>query len=291
MDNFPLVSVIIPCYNHEMYVKESILSVLNQTYKNVQLIVIDDGSKDKSVEIIEELKKSHNFIFKAQTNIGLSATLNKAINKYCTGEYISVVASDDFWHLDKIKLEVEHYEKNKELGLVYCDAQIVDSRSEVISDFNLGHKSGNCTTEDIIRGLAVIPALTVMVKKSVYVDVGGFDEETVVEDWDMWIRITQNYSTGFVDQKLAYYRRHDDNISSKVKLMMEHKHRIFEKLKYTNLSLYNKTKQFMQLHLINSLIASHPLEASKYMKVNIKNLLKKQYRNLIFKKFIKGKIN
>jgi alpha-1,3-rhamnosyltransferase len=290
MENLPLVSVIIPCYNHEQYVEECILSVINQSYKNIQLVVIDDGSKDKSLEIIQRLSAEHGFMFKAQTNIGLSRTLNTAIKNYCIGKYISIVASDDFWHPDKIKLQVEYYEQNPQLGLVYSDAQVVNAQSGFIQNFQMGAKTGNCTAEDIIRGTCVIPALTVMIKRSILEDVGVFDEQTLVEDWDMWIRISLKYEIGFVNEKLAYYRIHGTNISSQVQLMMRHKHRVFEKLKVVNLSLYNKTKQFMELHMIHSLIHSDPVEAAKYIKINLKNVMKKQYRRLIFKYLLTGKI-
>jgi alpha-1,3-rhamnosyltransferase len=290
MENLPLVSVIIPCYNHEQYVEECILSVINQSYKNIQLVVIDDGSKDKSLEIIQRLSAEHGFMFKAQTNIGLSRTLNTAIKNYCIGKYISIVASDDFWHPDKIKLQVEYYEQNPQLGLVYSDAQVVNAQSGFIQNFQMGAKTGNCTAEDIIRGTCVIPALTVMIKRSILEDVGVFDEQTLVEDWDMWIRISLKYEIGFVNEKLAYYRIHGMNISSQVQLMMRHKHRVFEKLKVVNLSLYNKTKQFMELHMIHSLIHSDPVEAAKYIKINLKNVMKKQYRRLIFKYLLTGKI-
>lgn len=291
MKNLPQVSVIIPCYNHEMYVEECILSVVRQTYQNIQLIVIDDGSKDGSIEMIKRLSDQYGFTFETQTNIGLSATLNKAIKKYCTGKYISIVASDDFWHPDKIKLEVDAYERNPGLGLVYCDVHIVDAKSQIISAFDLGVKKGNCTTEDIIRGITVIPALTVMVNRAVYEDVGLFDEQTVVEDWDMWIRISLKYEIGFVDAKLAYYRTHDTNISSRVKLMMQHKQRIFEKLKHIDPALYRRTKQFMDLHFIYSLMETDPVEAVKYINITPANLMKKRYRKLIFKYLFKGKIN
>ena len=75
----PLVSVVVSCYNHENYIKESLLSVLNQTYQNIELIVFDDGSIDNSADIIEALSKEYDFFFQRQENIGLTATSNKAI--------------------------------------------------------------------------------------------------------------------------------------------------------------------------------------------------------------------
>ena len=75
----PLVSVIVPCYNHEKYVEKTIESIVNQTYKNIELIVIDDGSKDNSTIILEKLSRQYNFYYEHQHNIGLPATLNKMI--------------------------------------------------------------------------------------------------------------------------------------------------------------------------------------------------------------------
>src|SRR5690606_27530759 len=118
----PLVSVIIPCFNHEKYIKECLLSVINQSYKNVQLIVIDDGSTDRSVEIIKELKQQNDFIFEEQLNSGISKTLNKAITKYAEGEYIAILASDDYWHSDKLSKQVSFIEQNPEYAMVCSEA-------------------------------------------------------------------------------------------------------------------------------------------------------------------------
>ena len=106
----PLVSVIVPCYNHEKYVEETIESIVNQTYENIELIVIDDGSKDASPQIIEELSKKYNFKFIHRSNKGLSATLNEGI-RLSQGKYISVCASDDKLKLDKIEKQVKFMEE------------------------------------------------------------------------------------------------------------------------------------------------------------------------------------
>ncbi len=95
----PLVSVVIPCYNHENFVQDSIQSVIDQTYQNIELIIIDDGSKDGSVEKIQEMipacqERFVRFEFRHRPNKGLSATLNEAL-EWCEGEYYSPIASDD----------------------------------------------------------------------------------------------------------------------------------------------------------------------------------------------------
>ena len=87
-ENIPLVSVVVPCYNHEKYVKETIESIVNQTYKNIELIVIDDGSKDNSVKVIQELADKYGFTFIHRPNKGLSATLNEGI-RLSKGKYFN----------------------------------------------------------------------------------------------------------------------------------------------------------------------------------------------------------
>ena len=103
----PLVSVIIPSYNHEQYVTKAIKSVFSQTYKNIELIVIDDGSKDHSVKKILELKKRYPFKFIARKNKGLASTLNEAI-KLAKGVYITFLASDDYYLPQRIEHAADH---------------------------------------------------------------------------------------------------------------------------------------------------------------------------------------
>ncbi|MGA6331370.1 glycosyltransferase family 2 protein, partial [Acinetobacter baumannii] len=104
----PLVSIVIPCYNHANFVQDCIQSVIAQTYQNIELIIIDDGSKDGSVEKIQEFigeceKRFVRFEFRNRPNKGLSATLNEAL-EWCQGEYFSAIASDDMMLNDKIEI-------------------------------------------------------------------------------------------------------------------------------------------------------------------------------------------
>ena len=112
----PLVSVVVPCYNHERYVKECIQSIIDQSYKNIELIVIDDGSKDASVAVIEGLRgaceeRFTRFEFSARENRGLCNTLNQALD-WCQGEYFAAIASDDQWLPFKTEKQVEYLEEH-----------------------------------------------------------------------------------------------------------------------------------------------------------------------------------
>ena len=107
IEKIPLISVVIPCYNHENFVQEAIQSVIDQDYKNIELLIIDDGSKDSSVEKIEELipvckQRFNRFEFKSRANKGISATLNEAL-AWANGDFFTICASDDSFHRNKIK--------------------------------------------------------------------------------------------------------------------------------------------------------------------------------------------
>ncbi|HCJ6574862.1 TPA: glycosyltransferase family 2 protein, partial [Acinetobacter baumannii] len=107
----PLVSIIIPCYNHANFVQDCIQSVIAQTYQNIELIIIDDGSKDETVEKIQKLvtqctERFVKFEFRHRPNKGLSATLNEAL-EWCQGEYFSAIASDDMMLNDKIEIQID----------------------------------------------------------------------------------------------------------------------------------------------------------------------------------------
>ena len=122
--NQPLVSVVIACYNHERFVQDSIQSVIDQTYQNIELIIIDDGSKDGSVKKIQEMiptckERFFRFEFRYRPNKGLSATLNEAL-VWCQGEYYSPIASDDMMLPQKIEKQINFLlksHKNKIVGI------------------------------------------------------------------------------------------------------------------------------------------------------------------------------
>jgi alpha-1,3-rhamnosyltransferase len=215
--NDPLVSIIVPSYNHEKYIEECILSIVNQSYKNIELIVIDDGSKDDSRAILEKLQEQYGFYLEFQINRGLTKTLNKAIRNYSHGKYIAACGSDDFLVLDRIEKQVNYLEMHPEYAMAFGKIYVVDENSRIIE----GHRAvepitdpvKDLTFESLVENCR-IPAITVMFRKDVWEECGGYDEDAITDDFDMWLKIVYRYPIGYMaDDYLAYYRWHGENIT------------------------------------------------------------------------------
>lgn len=226
-EKFPLVSIIIPSYNHEKYIKETIESIVNQTYKNIELIVIDDGSKDNSVRIIQELSNKYGFIFLHRPNKGLSGTLNEGI-KLSKGKYFAGCASDDIYALDKIEKQVSFMENNPDYGM--CYGKVIKFDENTKTKIEIKNPKSGFVFDALLFG-TFIPAVTQFIRKDVFNDIGLFDEKLYIEDWDMWLRIAKKYKIGYVNEYLAYYRQHETNISNKISEMFESEKQILEKYK------------------------------------------------------------
>ena len=211
--NQPLVSVVIPCYNHESFVQKSIQSVIDQTYENIELIIIDDGSNDNSVKKIQEMvsfceKRFVSFKFIYRVNIGVSRTLNEGL-AWCKGDFISLLASDDFYHNDKILIQMDHFIKNKNTMFVVSHAYVVDDANEILNkqtgayNFNLNHL---ITFDDIFTFKTHLP-ITGLYKTELIKDiVNGFDSDVTAEDYDIYLKIAQHTQIDIISEKLYYYR-------------------------------------------------------------------------------------
>jgi alpha-1,3-rhamnosyltransferase len=225
----PLVSVIVPCYNHEHYVESTISSIINQSYKNIELIVLDDGSKDNSPKILQLLSKKYNFYFEHQQNIGLTATLNKAL-ALANGKYICIVASDDYWPLHKIEIQVQFMEQNQEYAMSYGKMISIDANSNIIDYMEYQNISGNIFENIFISN--VISAPTAIIRKEILDSMGGYDESLPIEDLYMWLKISEFYPIGFIDDYLAYYRMHTDNTYTKTELMLDAEEKILNQFQH-----------------------------------------------------------
>ena len=134
----PLVSIIISCYNHQDYITACIESIVRQTYKNIELIVIDDGSSDNSAQILEQLSQKYSFSFAQQQNMGLTKTLNKALAK-AKGKYIAPIGSDDILMLDKTEKQVDFLENNSSIAVVGGSIICIDDQGIIKAKQRINH--------------------------------------------------------------------------------------------------------------------------------------------------------
>ena len=211
----PLVSVVIPCYNHEKFVQDSIQSVIDQTYENIELIIIDDGSKDNSVVKIEEMidlceKRFTRFDFRSRPNKGLSSTLNEAL-EWCEGKYFSPIASDDQMLNYKTSIQVKYLETNNESVAVFGGVQLIDENNRKLE--KLLSKARSYSFEDIIMHRHDILAPTQMIRKEAIEKVGGYNSKLFIEDWYMWLILSRQANLFNMNEVLTLYRKHDGNSS------------------------------------------------------------------------------
>ena len=218
MNNNPLVSIICLCYNQAAFLKESLESVWSQTYENIQLIVVDDCSTDQSVQEVEKLLLDKDVTFiKLETNIGNTSAFNKGL-ELVKGDYVIDLAADDVLTKDRIKNQVEFFNTcSEKVGVIYSDAMYISESAQMISrHFNnkkLRPYQGNIYKELIRKYF--IPTPTMMIRKSVFDELKGYDSQLAYEDFDFWIRSSRNWEYAFQDEVLTYIRKVKGSFSTK----------------------------------------------------------------------------
>lgn len=225
----PLVSVLIPSYNHAKYIGETIDSIINQTYKNIELIVIDDGSTDNSVEVLTNLSEKYNFILIVRENKGVSATMNQGI-QLSKGKYFTSCASDDKFDLTKIEKQVHFMENNPQYAISFTDRIKFYENGIYRKITNKSFHSGYLFN-DLISLKYYITAGSIMGHKKIYKEVGFYDTNLAVEDLDIILRIAKKYQIGYINEFLVYYRSHLGNTVNNVEKMEEESKKILDKWK------------------------------------------------------------
>lgn len=213
MSAVPQVSVVMPAYNAAKTINEAIQSVLDQTYTNWELLIINDGSNDCTLEIAERFIDPRIRTI-TQPNQGVATARNTGLRQ-ARGTYIAFLDSDDLWLPQKLEKQLSVFEKSSsKLGLIYTKHRgfIKDKRKSFGMDIDASIGAKN----DYHRLLIVdyIPTLTVMIKSLIIKDVGLFREDLQgTEDWDYWIRIAKTYSLECINEELALYRISPNSLS------------------------------------------------------------------------------
>ncbi|MCL1938759.1 MAG: glycosyltransferase [Candidatus Azobacteroides sp.] len=265
----PLVSAIVPSYNHAPYIQECVLSIVNQTYKNIEIIVIDDGSSDNSREILEEMQKRLGFRLEFQANQGLSKTLNKGIRS-AQGKYISCSASDDFWELDKVERQVAFLENHPEYSFVCGKIHMVDAQSRIIEGLTIIDPVRDPIESVKFESLLernCIPAPSVMFTKEIWEKCGGYNENTIVEDFDFCLKVASKSKIVYIDEYFANYRWHGQNITVYTLKMCDAVWEIVQSWKnQMDAGLYKKIAHRRSSSFFSRLARKHKKESFKYLK-------------------------
>lgn len=312
-----LVSVLIPAYNHENYIQETIESIINQTYPNIELIILDDGSKDKTWDKIAELKEKceNRFVkihFESKQNEGTCMTLNKLL-KLSSGEFIYIIASDDLAKPQAIEKEVEFLQNNSDYALAIGDNEYVDSMGKQIfrtqKAFTSNIKNAKYkTVKEFLSSKLKIDFLSddfgsyktlykenyipngYLIRKNIFETIGNFTKNAPLEDFWLMLQISKYKKMKYIDEILFSYRIHDTNTIGNSTRMRElttqtrnYEQKLLEKY-LTNhkndelLKIYNEGICYYQTGISNILMLY------KYQKINTRTLKVEIFNKTIYSK-------
>lgn len=203
MNNNPLVSVVMATYNMAAYLPLAIQSVLTQTYQNIELLVVDDGSTDDTRVVLKPYLEHPRIRYLSQENKGQAAAKNHGVQK-SSGQYIAFLDADDMWMPDKLDLQVPVFSRSETLGVVYARHLYIDETGR-----ELGIAQGKLFCGRVTGPLLIanfIPFGTSVVKRECFVRLGGFKENIRMGiDYDLWLRFSTQYEFDYVDRPLLRY--------------------------------------------------------------------------------------
>ena len=268
-----LVTVIIASYNHGPYIEQSILSVLNQTYPHIELLVVDDGSTDDSVERIERLQAQHGFDFRVQRNKGLTHTLNEAIAR-AKGSLIAPFGSDDIMMPDRIAIQVQYMADKPEVGICAGNIELIDSQGELFPEARQRREVPfrRLDFEDMfLERKPYPPAPTLLIRREALEKVGGFDPDIRLEDLLIELKVTHaGYFIDGLSVVMARYRKHASNSYKNHRFMIDNILRTYAKFEdhpaYEQVKFKALNSMFLKVanrdrKLARELLAQIPLRA------------------------------
>ena len=300
--NYPIVSVIIPTYNRAALLPRAIRSVLNQSFQDFELIIVNDGSTDNTEEVVKSFEDNKIRYIRHEKNRGGSAARNTGI-KAAQGQYIGLLDDDDEWLPEKLEKQINKFQGLSEgYGVVYSGfSYVYDKKGEIICN-NVPMLRGN-VYDSLIKG-CILGSPTPVIKKICFQKAGFFDETLPsCQDWDMWIRISKNYNFDFVPDILAKHYVHGVQISVDLNVKIIAREKLIEKY-WIDLSQKPQTLSILltRLGILYSLgedytkarkyffasIKKDPLKRGNYIHLLLSALIPSLHKVLIKKYFIKN---
>lgn len=231
------VSVVMATYNGEKFIRKQLESIINQTVKADEIIIIDDNSSDSTVKIIDEFSKINDSIkyIKNENNIGINNNFQKAIS-YASGDIIGISDQDDLWLPNKIEILKQELINNPEIGLIYCDAQIIDGDDNILEKSELDFFKAKA-----VEGTPIIPLLykncisghNIFFKKNILDSNFSFPEYPVYDQW-LGLYFSCKSKIKFTPDKLTSHRIHSQNFQNGKKNKTSKKNKLFNRYKKMN---------------------------------------------------------
>jgi glycosyltransferase involved in cell wall biosynthesis len=200
----PVVSVIIPVYQGGKTIRETIESVLNQTFTDFELIIIDDGCHDNTLEVIENIRDTRKKVF-SYPNAGVSASRNRGLEQ-ASGEFISFLDADDLWTPDKLEAQLKALQDNPKAAVAYSWTDWIDESGQFLRPGGHITINGDAYAKLLLRDF-VESGSNPLIRRQALAEVGGFEKSvTPAEDWDMWLRLAARYEFVAVPSPQILYR-------------------------------------------------------------------------------------
>ena len=218
-----MITVYVTNFNYANYIEQSIESVLAQTYKNFELIIIDDGSTDNSKEIINRYIEETNIRVIFQENKGLIVSNNIAV-RAAQGKYVMRLDADDYLDKNALLVLVNAIEKSDDIALIFPDYYYVNADGQVTGqERRHDFKSQVTLLDQPAHGACTL------IRRDCLLEVGGYSSEFTCQDgWDLWLKLTENYSVENVNLPLFYYRKHDTNLTNDTDRLLETRAEIYK---------------------------------------------------------------
>ena len=228
-DALPTVSVVISTYNRAQRLKRAVMSVLDQSFQDFELIIVDNASTDKTEDVVHSLTDSRIRYIKHLRNKGGPAARNTGIRS-AKGQYIALLDDDDEWFPQKLEKQLQKIQQTTpQVGLVYAGSEVYDENKRRVTVINYPLFRGR-VHDRLLLSTIIGSVSSVFVKKECFEKVGYFDEElTSCQDWDMWLRIAEQFEFDFVPDILTRINEHGEQISTNFAALIPGRTRMVKK--------------------------------------------------------------
>ncbi|WP_426350476.1 glycosyltransferase [Alloiococcus sp. CFN-8] len=270
----PLVSICIPTYNSANFLERTLDSVLKQSYKNLEIVIVDDCSQDNTVEIVKKYTDPRVRLYINDKNKGLTGNWNRSVEE-ASGEYIKLLCADDIIYEHCVEKEVEAFKDNPIVSMVVSNTHIVNSQDKItLKQKKLSREgvySGKTLAKKSIRFKNYYGApCSTLFKKELFQRIGGFDNALkLIPDFDLWLRLSYEGDIYFIDEYLSAFRVHSVSNTNKLMnggkdtyaeehILMVKKHMDYNKIPLSSLDLWihklsRKIRSFMLAVFVNKL--------------------------------------